>query len=111
MLHWRVESALGFAVRNLALKAHNLKVVGSNPTPATKLQRVISYLQSALRGVFCVGISPGSTAEARGRAGLRNNAKSQRQISSWHLLFLDIHVKPLEFEIGQQKLIPNVFGK
>jgi hypothetical protein len=91
---------LGFAVRNLALKAHNLKVVGSNPTPATKLQRVISYLQSALRGVFCVAKSPGSTAEARGRAGLRNNAKSQRQISSWHLLFLDIHVSPYEFEFA-----------
>ena len=53
-------------------------------------------MQSALRGVFCVAKSPGSTAEARGRAGLRNNAKSQRQISSWHLLFLDIHVSPYE---------------
>ena len=63
--------------------AHNLKVVGSNPTPATKLQRVISYLQSALRGVFCVGISPGSTAEARGCAILSRRGASVLVVFTW----------------------------
>jgi hypothetical protein len=33
---------------------HNLKVVGSNPTPATKLPRVIKRLSAALRGGVCV---------------------------------------------------------
>jgi hypothetical protein len=54
---------------------HNLKAAGSNPAPATKLSRVISYLQSAPRGAFRVAILPGSTAEARGREVLGKKAK------------------------------------
>ena len=45
---------------------HNLKVVGSNPTPATKKYRVVKRLSAALRGGVCVSSSRGSTVEARG---------------------------------------------
>ena len=55
--------------------AHNLKVTGSNPVPATKISLVISYLQDSPRGAFCVAKSPGSTAEAKGREVLCNKAK------------------------------------
>ena len=41
----------------VARQAHNLKVVGSNPTPATKKSRNISYLHSAPRGAFCIRAS------------------------------------------------------
>ena len=34
--------------------AHNLKVVGSNPTPATKSNQHIKTLRAALRAAFCV---------------------------------------------------------
>ena len=41
-----------------ARQAHNLKVVGSNPTPATNLFNKINYLQAPQRlrffGFFCV---------------------------------------------------------
>ena len=47
-------------------QAHNLKVVGSNPTPATKILRVINRLSAALRGGVCVSNTRGSTVEARG---------------------------------------------
>jgi len=56
--------------------AHNLKVVGSNPTPETRKYGVISYLQSAPRGAFCVAITPGSTAEARASGVIGNKAKT-----------------------------------
>ena len=50
----------------VARQAHNLKVVGSNPTPATKSIRVIKRLCAALRGGVCVSAARGSTVEARG---------------------------------------------
>ena len=45
---------------------HNLKVVGSNPTPATRLLHDIKRLSAALRGGVCVSNTRGSTVEARG---------------------------------------------
>ena len=56
-------------------QAHNLKVVGSNPTPATKLSRVIKRLNAALRGGVCVSSHRGSTVEARGNEVPRVTAK------------------------------------
>ena len=38
----------------VARQAHNLKVVGSNPTPATRIRRLIKRLRAALRGGVCV---------------------------------------------------------
>lgn len=46
--------------------AHNLKVRGSNPLPATKIYRVVKRLRAALRGGVCVSTTRGSTVEARG---------------------------------------------
>ena len=51
--------------------AHNLKVTGSNPVPATKLQRVIKRLNAAPKGGVCACNIRGSTVEARGREVLR----------------------------------------
>ena len=51
----------------VARQAHNLKVVGSNPTPATNFIPVYKRLDAALRGGFCVSNTRGSTVEARGR--------------------------------------------
>ena len=65
---------------------HNLKAAGSNPAPATKLSRVISNLQSAPRGAFCIAISPGSTAEARGCEVFGNKAKTAWASVGWPLL-------------------------
>jgi len=62
---------------------HNLKVTGSNPVPATTKSGVISYLQSAPRGAFCVAKSPGSTAEAKGCVKLRGWARWQRRRSEF----------------------------
>ena len=62
---------------SLRLLTHNLKAAGSNPAPATKKSRDISYLQGAPRGAFCAALSPGSTAEARGREVLGNKAKTE----------------------------------
>ena len=39
----------------VARQAHNLKVTGSNPVPATKLVRKIKCLKGALSGAFFVG--------------------------------------------------------
>ena len=50
----------------VARQAHNLKVTGSNPVPATKYSRKNKDLQIAPRGDFCVVKLPGSSAEARG---------------------------------------------
>jgi hypothetical protein len=47
---------------------HNLKVVGSNPTPATRFFCGINRLSAALRGGVCVSTARGSTVEARGCA-------------------------------------------
>ena len=55
--------------------AHNLKVTGSNPVPATKKLRVIKRLHAALRGGVCVCKTRGSTVEARGREVLRADAQ------------------------------------
>ena len=59
----------------VARQAHNLKVVGSNPTPATKILRVIRCLNAALRGGVCVCANRGSTVEARGCEVLRADAR------------------------------------
>ena len=56
--------------------SHNLKVVGSNPTPATKFLRVIKRLNAALRGGVRVSTTRGSTVEARGAEGLHTASKS-----------------------------------
>ena len=48
----------------VARQAHNLKVVGSNPTPATKSAKLIKDLHAALRGGVCVSSACGSTVEA-----------------------------------------------
>ena len=59
--------------------AHNLKVTGSNPVPATKNSRVIKRLSAALRGGVCVCANRGSTVEARGKEVLRNQAHRRNQ--------------------------------
>ena len=59
----------------VARQAHNLKVTGSNPVPATKNTNDIRYLQSAPRGGVCVSKIRGSTVESRGREVLGNNSK------------------------------------
>ena len=58
--------------------AHNLKVVGSNPTPATKFTRHFKCLRAALAGGFLRSSTRGSTVEARGREILR---KLPRRVS------------------------------
>ena len=45
---------------------HNLKVVGSNPTPATRNTRDIKRLNAALRGGVRASNTRGSIVEARG---------------------------------------------
>ena len=47
----------------MRLQAHNLKVVGSNPTPATKFLCAIKCLYAALRGGVYVSEARGSTVE------------------------------------------------
>ena len=65
----------------VARQAHNLKVVGSNPTPATK----ISPVTSKGYGAFACS-HPGShgrrgiTVESRGGANLRNQAAWLRRV-------------------------------
>ncbi len=56
--------------------SHSLRVVGSNPTPATKFLRVIIRLRAALRGGVCVSSAVGSTAEARRAEVLHIKAKT-----------------------------------
>ena len=58
------------------IQAHNLKVTGSNPVPATKISRVFKRLSAALRGGVCVCSIRGSTVEARGREAPRATAKT-----------------------------------
>ena len=48
------------------IQAHNLKVVGSNPTPATKLSQYISYLQSALGALFALRNRPEALRKQEG---------------------------------------------
>jgi hypothetical protein len=62
--------------------AHNLKVTGSNPVPATKSRRVTNRLQAALRGGFCVSKTRGSTVEARRREVLRGDAQPKTTLSA-----------------------------
>ena len=54
--------------------AHNLKVTGSNPVPATKYTTPYSSLRASLTGGFLRSTTRGSTVEARGREVLRNQA-------------------------------------
>ena len=56
--------------------AHNLKVTGSNPVPATKFLHHIKRLKASLTGGFLRSSTPGSTVEARGDAMLRGDAQS-----------------------------------
>jgi hypothetical protein len=46
-------------------QSHNLKVVGSNPTPATKLRRQVKDLAAFPFWGLCLEPAPGSTVEAR----------------------------------------------
>jgi hypothetical protein len=58
----------------VARQAHNLKVVGSNPTPATKSLRDIRCLDAALRGGVCVSTTPWKhCGSKRGRSPSRHN--------------------------------------
>src|SRR6056297_2305002 len=65
----------------VARQAHNLKVVGSNPTPATNILRVFKRLSAALRGGVCVSNTRGSTVEARGAEVLRATLDNMRSSS------------------------------
>jgi hypothetical protein len=47
-------------------QSHNLKVVGSNPTPATKLCRQVKDLVAFSFLRLCSELASGSTVEARG---------------------------------------------
>jgi predicted lipoprotein len=38
-------------------QAHNLKVVGSNPTPATKFTSTVQHVTRHLRVAFCVRVA------------------------------------------------------
>ncbi len=58
--------------------AHNLKVTGSNPVPATKTYRVIKRLNAALRGGVRISTTRGSTVEARESEVLRERLVSLR---------------------------------
>jgi hypothetical protein len=49
----------------VARQAHNLKVVGSNPTPATKLRRQVKDLAVFPFWGLCLEPASGSTVEAR----------------------------------------------
>jgi hypothetical protein len=68
--------------------AHNLKVTGSNPVPATNFLRATKRLHAALRGGLRVSKTRGSTVEASGREVLRGDAKPKTTLSaeSGHLL-------------------------
>jgi len=52
--------------RSLSPGAHNLKVIGSNPIPATKLRRQVKDLAAFSFLRLCCDPAPGSTVEARG---------------------------------------------
>ena len=54
-------------LRSLLPATHNLKVVGSNPTPATKLRRQVKDLAALPFLRLCFDPASGSTVEARGR--------------------------------------------
>ena len=65
--HVRLDLFIGLITRHLvdagwsspvARQAHNLKVTGSNPVPATKYK---TPREKNLRGVFCVGGTPCAT--------------------------------------------------
>ena len=62
-------------VRGSFETTHNLKVVGSNPTPATKFNHNIKDLNAAPRGGVRVSTTRGSTVEARGGETPRAIAK------------------------------------
>ena len=49
----RIKTSAGWS-SPVARQAHNLKVVGSNPTPATKFSNNYNALRPAKRGAFCL---------------------------------------------------------
>ena len=51
----------------VARQAHNLKVVGSNPTPATKINITYQYVNGHRRAAFCFGEMRGATAHSTGQ--------------------------------------------
>jgi hypothetical protein len=57
------------------VSAHNLKVTGSNPVPATKSLQYIKTLRPAKTRGFCMSKTRGSTVEARGGEVLHITAK------------------------------------
>ena len=59
----------------VARQAHNLKVTGSNPVPATKLSKHTRDLRPASSGAFACALFRGSTVEARGSEKLRTRAR------------------------------------
>ena len=52
----------------VARQAHNLKVTGSNPVPATKIPIHINMLKAALRAVFCVPNSRSTIGQQNGES-------------------------------------------
>ena len=90
----RVRHSKGLSTKSLKTKeskksigsAHNLKVVGSNPTPATKIIRVSKRLRAALRGGVCVCAHRESTVEARGKEVLRAQAHRGKRRAAFSLL-------------------------
>ena len=60
----------------VARQAHNLKVVGSNPTPATKLTRKFKHLRVFLILAPCANLATGITMESCGKEILHILSKS-----------------------------------
>jgi hypothetical protein len=63
--HDNKQAPLDQRVRPSLGHPHNLKVVGSNPTPATKLRRQVKDLVASPIWGLCLEPAPGSTVEAR----------------------------------------------
>ena len=62
----------------VARQAHNLKVTGSNPVPATRIARQLRRLAGFLLTEPSFQKSTGSTVEARGRVVLRGSRQPPR---------------------------------
>ena len=67
---------LSFTLAEAIATADGLKVVGSNPTPATKFLRFTKRLRAAPKGGLCVFNHRGSTVEAKGNKVPRAFAKT-----------------------------------
>src|SRR5262245_8435373 len=63
------------AFSTLNRQAHNLKVVGSNPTPATKLRRQVKDLAALPFWRLWLVLALGSTVEAGGSAIRRKSTR------------------------------------